>query len=27
LYWLSGGRYVKFTKRDLESIEGGGVKL
>jgi hypothetical protein len=24
---LSGGRYVKFTKRDLESIEGGGVKL
>jgi acyl-CoA synthetase (AMP-forming)/AMP-acid ligase II len=27
LYWLQGGTYVKFTKKDLETIEGGGVKL
>ncbi|KAJ4373984.1 long-chain fatty acid transporter fat1 [Neocucurbitaria cava] len=27
LYWMKEGRYVRFTKRDLEGIEGGGVKL
>ncbi|USP82651.1 acetyl-CoA synthetase-like protein [Curvularia clavata] len=27
LYWLKNGTYVRFTKADLETIEGGGVKL
>jgi acyl-CoA synthetase (AMP-forming)/AMP-acid ligase II len=27
LYWLKDGTYVKFTKKHLETIEGGGVKL
>jgi acyl-CoA synthetase (AMP-forming)/AMP-acid ligase II len=27
LYWLRGGTYLRFTKKDLETIEGGGVKL
>jgi acyl-CoA synthetase (AMP-forming)/AMP-acid ligase II len=27
LYWLQGSTYTKFTKKDLERIEGGGVKL
>jgi acyl-CoA synthetase (AMP-forming)/AMP-acid ligase II len=27
LYWLHEGTYTKFTKKDLETIEGGGVKL
>jgi acyl-CoA synthetase (AMP-forming)/AMP-acid ligase II len=27
LYWMSGGNYVRFTKKDSESIMGGGVKL
>mgnify|MGYP003624079441 CR=1 FL=1 len=27
LFWLKGGRYERFTKRDLDAIEGGAVKL
>lgn len=27
LYWLNGGTYERFTKKDLARIEGGGVKL
>jgi acyl-CoA synthetase (AMP-forming)/AMP-acid ligase II len=27
LYWLSEGAYVPFTAKELERIEGGGVKL
>lgn len=27
LYWLKGGEYVAFEKRDLKGIEGGQVKL
>lgn len=27
LYWLQGGRYVPFTKRDWNSLNGGKVKL
>ena len=27
LYWLKDGKYVRFTKGDLERIQGGGVKL
>ena len=27
LCWLQEGTYVQFTKRDLETIEDGGVKL
>jgi acyl-coenzyme A synthetase/AMP-(fatty) acid ligase len=27
LFWLKGGRYQRFTKRDLDAIEGGAVKL
>jgi acyl-CoA synthetase (AMP-forming)/AMP-acid ligase II len=27
LFWLSEGRYVRFGKRDLERVKGGGVKL
>ena len=27
LYWLKGGKYERFTKRDLELVGGGGVKL
>ncbi|KAF2021994.1 acetyl-CoA synthetase-like protein [Aaosphaeria arxii CBS 175.79] len=27
LYWLRDGSYVPFTPNDLESIQGGGVKL
>lgn len=27
LYWLQGGRYVPFTKRDWDALNGGKVKL
>lgn len=27
LYWLQDGTYKRFTRQDLERIEGGGVKL
>jgi len=27
LYWSQGGTYVRFGKRDVERLEGGGVKL
>jgi len=27
LYWLKGGSYVKFSKRDWEELNGGRVKL
>ena len=27
LYWLNGETYEKFTKKHLEKIEGGSVKL
>lgn len=27
LYWLRGDTYVRFTRKDLESIQGGAVKL
>jgi lipoate-protein ligase B len=27
LYWSQGDTYELFTKRDLERIRGGGVKL
>ncbi|KAF3762177.1 acetyl-CoA synthetase-like protein [Cryphonectria parasitica EP155] len=27
LYWLQGGKYVPFTKREWEAVEGGRVKL
>lgn len=27
LYWLQGGRYVPFTKRDWNALNGGKVKL
>ncbi|KAF1841841.1 long-chain fatty acid transporter-like protein [Cucurbitaria berberidis CBS 394.84] len=27
LYWLKGGKYQRFTKRDMELVVGGGVKL
>jgi acyl-CoA synthetase (AMP-forming)/AMP-acid ligase II len=27
LYWLSGGRYVRFGKGDLDGVKRGGVKL
>ncbi|KAF1942149.1 acetyl-CoA synthetase-like protein [Clathrospora elynae] len=27
LYWFNGGTYMRFTKRDLERLQGGGIKL
>ena len=27
MYWLKDGTYVRFTKRDLDTIEAGAVKL
>jgi hypothetical protein len=27
LFWLRGGMYERFTEKDLDRIQGGGVKL
>jgi hypothetical protein len=27
VYWLQGGRYVEFGRREWERVGGGGVKL